>query len=135
MTPRLVSLAALLATLASAPACAREPSRPGEADSADPAPGVVDGETARRLVEGGARLVDVRTPQEFAEGHARGAVNIPFDQLGARAGELGGPEAKVVLYCRTGRRSGIAAERLKELGYREVYDFQRFADWPGAKAP
>lgn len=92
-------------------------------------PGVVDGKTARALVEAGAVVVDVRTPQEFAAGHVPGAKNIPFDQISARAAEIGGPETPVVVYCKTGRRSGIAAEALKGLGYEKLWDLQRVERW------
>lgn len=107
------------------------PERPAAAAAA-PAPGLVDGATAQALVEAGARLVDVRTPQEFVAGHVPGSLNIPFDQIGARAGELGDRTQPVVLYCRTGRRSGVAAATLRELGFTRVYDMQRFTDWPAA---
>jgi rhodanese-related sulfurtransferase len=61
-------------------------------------------------------LLDVRTPQEFAEGHIAGAVNVPHDQLATRLAEV--PKDKdVVLYCRSGRRAEIAAEVLAANGY------------------
>jgi rhodanese-related sulfurtransferase len=61
-------------------------------------------------------LLDVRTPQEFAEGHVPGAVNVPYDQLASRLAEV--PKDKeVVLYCKTGRRAGIAADVLVANGY------------------
>src|SRR5512137_2670262 len=61
-------------------------------------------------------LLDVRTPQEYAEGHIAGAVNVPHDQLATRVAEV--PKDKdVVLYCRSGRRAGIAADVLAANGY------------------
>lgn len=80
---------------------------------------------ARQLVAAGAALVDVRTPGEFADGHADGALNIPLDALGGRLDELdallGGDRTKpLVVYCRTGRRSGIAQRMLTERGYGDV---------------
>jgi rhodanese-related sulfurtransferase len=61
-------------------------------------------------------LLDVRTPQEFAEGHVPGAVNVPYDQLASRLAEV--PKDKdVVLYCKSGRRAGIAADVLAANGY------------------
>jgi rhodanese-related sulfurtransferase len=61
-------------------------------------------------------LLDVRTPQEYAEGHIAGAVNVPHDQLATRLAEV--PKDKdVVLYCRSGRRAGIAADVLAAKGY------------------
>ena len=137
------STAALLAaaSLPLAAACAPRPSGHHEeaATSAAgqthaPAPGVVDGATAAALAKGGAKVVDVRTPEEYAEGHVAGAVNIPFDQLARRTSELGGPGTPVVVYCRSGRRSGVAAETLRGLGYAKVWDAQRYDAWPAAAA-
>lgn len=64
-------------------------------------------------------VLDVRTPGEFAEGHIDGAINIPYDQLHARLADV--PRDKdIVLYCRTGRRSDIAAGVLLDNGYTRV---------------
>jgi rhodanese-related sulfurtransferase len=64
-------------------------------------------------------VLDVRTPQEFAAGHVPGAVNVPHDQLAARLGQV--PKDKdVVLYCRSGRRSALAADVLAANGYTRV---------------
>ena len=61
-------------------------------------------------------VLDVRTPQEYAEGHVPGAVNVPHDQLASRLTEV--PKDKdVVLYCKSGRRAGIAADVLAANGY------------------
>jgi rhodanese-related sulfurtransferase len=61
-------------------------------------------------------VLDVRSPEEFKEGHVPGAVNIPYDQMAARLAEV--PKDKdVVLYCRSGRRAGIAADVLAANGY------------------
>jgi rhodanese-related sulfurtransferase len=64
-------------------------------------------------------VLDVRTPQEYAEGHVPGAVNVPYDQLASRLAEV--PKDKdVVLYCKSGRRAGIAAETLTANGYKRL---------------
>src|SRR5512136_1446190 len=81
---------------------------PAAPEAATPRPGKVDGATAKALAAAGARVVDVRTPEEYASGHVPGAINIPYDQLPRRAAEIGPPTTKVVLYCRSGRRSGVA---------------------------
>lgn len=61
-------------------------------------------------------VLDVRTPQEYAEGHVPGAVNVPHDQLASRLAEV--PKDKdMVLYCKSGRRAGIAADLLAAAGY------------------
>lgn len=89
----------------------------------------IDGETARRLVSEGARLVDVRTPGEFRAGHIEGALNIPVDDIGGRAGELEPKDKPVVLYCRTGRRSAHAAGILEKAGFTRVYDLGPKSAW------
>ena len=64
-------------------------------------------------------VLDVRTPEEFAAGHVPGAVNVPHDQLANRLGEV--PRDKdVVVYCRSGRRSQIAADILATNGFKRV---------------
>lgn len=97
----------------------------------DTPPGKVDGATAKALVASGAKVVDVRTPQEFASGHVPGAINIPYDELPRRAAEIGPPSTPVVLYCRSGRRSGIAFDALKKAGYQKLWDFGPVTAWPG----
>jgi len=89
---------------------------------------------AHRLVEQGALLLDVRTPQEFAKGHIEGAVNIPHDRVAdqiERIGELaGGDKGKpIVVYCRSGRRSGLAKHTLTEHGYGRVTNLGGMSDW------
>ena len=103
---------------------------PAAAEAAD----AIDGATAKALAAGGARVVDVRTPEEFASGHVPGAINIPYDQIARRASEIGPPSTQVLLYCRTGRRSGIAADALDRAGYKKVFDFRTVTAWPGELA-
>lgn len=72
-------------------------------------------------------VVDVRTAKEYEEGHIKGAINIPYDEIDSSI-ELN--EAKTILvYCRSGRRSAIAAESLKKLGY-DVYDMGAYDSVP-----
>jgi phage shock protein E len=84
--------------------------------------GKAAGSDARRLVGGGATLVDVRTPSEFASGHLTGAVNVPLGELETRFGELGDRNALLVLYCRSGARSGRAKRLLEAKGFVRVHD-------------
>jgi len=92
---------------------------------APPPPAEVATMTQEQLVEHQAQhadhllVLDVRTPQEFAAGHVPGAVNVPHDQLASRLAEV--PKDKdVVLYCRSGRRSALAAGVLAANGYTRV---------------
>jgi len=124
--------AALLALALLAPAMSLADA-PG-ANTAPPPPGVIDGAAAQRLQARGATVLDVRTPMEFAEGHVPGALNIPVDQVAARARELGAKDRPVLVYCRTGRRSGMAAAELAQQGFTALYDLRSISDWPGPVA-
>jgi phage shock protein E len=67
---------------------------------------------------GDGQWVDVRTAGEFGAGHVAGAVNIPYEEITERIGEVvSDKDAPIYLYCRSGRRSGIALEALREAGY------------------
>lgn len=83
---------------------------------------------ARTLVDAGATLLDVRTPQEFASGHASGAVNIPVQALAERRSELD-PGQPVVIYCRSGGRSAQAARMLRDAGFQSVFDVGPMPNW------
>jgi phage shock protein E len=66
-------------------------------------------------------VIDVRTLGEYQAAHVREAVNIPYDEIAGRiAAFVPDRDARVVLYCRSGRRSGIAEQTLRELGYQQV---------------
>jgi phage shock protein E len=66
-------------------------------------------------------ILDVRSPEEYAEGHIPGAINIPHDQLGSRHPEIGTHKHKeIVLYCRSGGRVGIAADILQAAGFNKL---------------
>ncbi len=91
-------------------------------DPTAPAKNQVTAMTQDELLEHQARhpdhlfVLDVRTPAEYAEGHVPGAVNVPHDQVASRLAEI--PKDKdVVLYCRSGRRAGLAADVLAAHGY------------------
>lgn len=96
-----------------------------------PPPGIVDGATAQQLQQRGVTVVDVRSAGEFESGHVPGAINIPYDQVAARSAELGAKGKPVLLYCRSGRRSGIAGAELNKQGFSAVYDFKSMGAWPG----
>ncbi|MBL8145321.1 MAG: rhodanese-like domain-containing protein, partial [Anaerolineae bacterium] len=96
----------------------------GSADSAAVTSGLISPQQyTAQYVDGGAahQLVDVRTPEEFASGHLPGAVNIPLQELPGRLGEIAVGEP-VVLYCRSGNRSGQAAQLLAGEGYTQILD-------------
>jgi rhodanese-related sulfurtransferase len=89
----------------------------------------IQGAEARRLVAAGARLVDVRSPSEFAGGHLPGAVNIPVLELEGRLAEAGPTDGELVVYCRSGHRSGRAAEILRQHGFTKVHNLGPMTAW------
>jgi phage shock protein E len=118
----------LFALLATAAPLANESPARGKAVEQIP-PGKIDGATARRLVAEGVKVVDVRTPEEYASGHVPGAINVPYDQVEKRSAELGPPSTPLVLYCRSGARSGKAVQTLAEKGFTRLYDLQSYDAW------
>ena len=65
--------------------------------------------------------IDVRSPAEYADGHLSAAVNIPYTEITQRIDEVtGNRDAQIYLYCRSGRRSGIALDALEQAGYTNV---------------
>ena len=72
---------------------------------------------ARELIDGGAQAVDVRTAVEHAESHLPGAAHIPLDRLDQETAATLDSKRPVVLYCRGGNRSSVAAEALRNSGF------------------
>lgn len=92
----------------------------------------IDAEKAKAMMDaGGVTVVDVRTAEEYAEGHVPGALLVPLESIGGQApAALPDQKATLLVYCRSGRRSAQAAAKLAELGYGHVYDFGGILDWP-----
>lgn len=68
-----------------------------------------------------AIIIDVRTAQEFKSGHIKDALNIPYEVIGSKIEAITkDKDSEIVLYCRSGRRSGIALETLKKMGYTQA---------------
>lgn len=72
-------------------------------------------------LNGGAYLVDVRTPAEFSAGSVKGAVNIPLDAISKHLGKFAGKK-RIVVFCRSGNRSGQAKRILDQNGINNVMD-------------
>ena len=82
--------------------------------------------------ETGYLILDVRRPDEFAEGHIPGAINVPNEEIMDEMPEaLPDKDQMLFIYCRTGRRSKEAAEKLANIGYTNVYEFGGINDWKG----
>lgn len=74
-------------------------------------------------------IIDVRTEKEYQDGHLKNAINIPYTEIKDRIKEyVTDKEEKIILYCRSGRRSGIAENILKEMGYKNVINAGAFEE-------
>ena len=92
----------------------------------------ISGAEAKALMdsESGYIIIDARTQEEYDEGHIPGAILIPEYEIADRAEkELLDKNQLILIYCRSGRRSKIAAEELVKLGYTNVKEFGGIIDW------
>ena len=92
----------------------------------------INGAEAKALMdsESGYIIIDARTQSEYDEGHIPGAILIPEYEIADRAKkELPDKDQLILVYCRSGRRSKIAAEGLVKLGYTNVKEFGGIIDW------
>lgn len=94
----------------------------------------VSRDEAQKLIEDGAQLVDVRAQHEWDAGHIAGATHVPLDELAQRAAEID-PERPVVLYCRGGNRSTMAAAALNDAGYDASKLIEGIVGWSEAALP
>jgi rhodanese-related sulfurtransferase len=94
----------------------------------------VSREEAQKLIDEGAQLVDVRVGHEWDAGHIAGATHLPLDELAERTGEIE-KERPVVLYCRGGNRSTMAAAALADAGYDAVKLSEGIVGWSEAGLP
>lgn len=92
----------------------------------------ISGAEAKALMdsESGYIIIDARTQEEYDQGHIPGAIMIPEYEIAGRAEkELPDKDQLILVYCRSGRRSKIAAEELVKLGYTNVKEFGGIIDW------
>ena len=88
-------------------------------------------EAKEMMEEGGVTIVDVRRIDEYQEGHIPGAILASNETILTEAASLlPDKNAILLVYCRSGRRSAEAAQKLVSLGYLHVYDFGGIIDWP-----
>jgi phage shock protein E len=82
------------------------------------------------MIAAGAKIIDVRTPGEFAEEAFPGAVNIPLNTVADKLDELGAKDKPIGLYCASGARSAAAARVLKKAGFTDVVNAGGLDDMP-----
>ena len=90
-------------------------------------------EEAKKIMDSGEEhiILDTREQDEYDEGHIPGAIVIPHDQVKEKAEDiLLDKDQLILVYCRSGRRSKLAAEDLVDLGYTNIKEFGGILDWP-----
>ena len=93
----------------------------------------ITAEDAKKIMDSGEEhiILDTREQDEFDAGHIPGAILIPYTEIENKAEELmPNKDSLILVYCRSGRRSKIAAEALVKLGYTNVKEFGGIIDWP-----
>ena len=93
----------------------------------------ITAEEAKKIMDSEDKftILDVREQEEYDEGHIPGAVLIPYTSIDSEAEKiLTDKEGLILVYCRSGRRSKIAAESLAKLGYTDIKEFGGIIDWP-----
>lgn len=98
----------------------------------------IDAGTAHQMMADypDAIVLDVRTNEEYSLEHIAGAKLLSYDEIYSSADTvLSDKDALILIYCRTGRRSAIAAEELAQMGYSRVFDFGGIVDWSYGTVP
>ncbi len=93
----------------------------------------ITAEEAKKIMdtEEGYIILDVRTQEEYDQGHIPGAIVISHEEIAEKSEDvLTDKDQLILVYCRSGRRSKIAAEALVELGYTNIKEFGGISDWP-----
>ena len=93
----------------------------------------ITAENAKKIMDSGEEhiVLDTREQDEFDEGHIPGAILIPYTEIENMAiKQIPDKDKLILVYCRSGRRSKIAAESLAKLGYTNVKEFGGIIDWP-----
>ena len=92
----------------------------------------MDDAVAMMAQETGYVILDVRRPDEFAAGHIPNAINVPNETIGvSEIPELPEKDQLIMVYCRSGRRSKEASEKLVKLGYTNIVEFGGILDYTG----
>lgn len=96
--------------------------------------GLISAENAKKLMDQDKSviLIDVRTKAEYESGKIPGALLLPYDEISEKTASkiIPSKDETIIVYCRSGRRSSIAAKSLENLGYTIVYDLGGIGSWP-----
>lgn len=93
----------------------------------------IDAQTVKKMLDEKEEFyfIDVRTQEEYDYSHIPNSKNIPLDVISSRASaEFSSKDSKIILYCRSGARAGVAANELVAKGYTNVYNLGGIISWP-----
>ncbi|MGL4484503.1 MAG: rhodanese-like domain-containing protein [Anaerovoracaceae bacterium] len=132
---KILIIASIMALVAVLAACSSNKSG-SDSEVAEPEKAIsqiITQEDAEKMLkEEGTVLLDVRTEEEYNEGHIPNAILLPDYDIQKEAGNiLPDKEAKIIVYCRSGKRSASAAAELAAMGYKNVYDLGGIQSWTG----
>ena len=133
---KLLHLALIAAAIAAPLASQAAPKKAAHTKKATPmkkaaatTTGAAAAQTAAQPARAQGVWIDVRSPEEFNEGHLQGAVNVPHDQIASQIAHISPDKtAPVNLYCRSGRRAEAALQELKKMGYTNVTNHGGYQD-------
>lgn len=93
---------------------------------------IISAKVAEKMMEEDVVILDVREQDEYNDGHIVNSILIPYESIQENLDKLPSDKSQIILvYCRSGRRSNIAAKELVKMGYNRVYDFGGIEDWNG----
>lgn len=93
---------------------------------------IISAKVAEKMMEEDVVILDVREQDEYNDGHIVNSILIPYESIQENLEKLPSDKSQIILvYCRSGRRSNIAAKELVKMGYNRVYDFGGIEDWNG----
>ena len=81
-------------------------------------------------IKAGAKIIDVRSPDEYADGFYKGAINIPVSIMPKKMDLIGSKDTPIIVYCASGSRSAVAMSLLKAAGFTEVTNAGGLGDMP-----
>lgn len=113
--------------------CSKNTQNSVESSNQNNAVSTIDAKKAKQIMDSEKDyiILDVRTQEEYDDGHIKNAVLIPdYEIEGTAESKLADKNQKILVYCRSGRRSKNAAQTLANMGYTNVYDFGGIIDWP-----
>ena len=87
-------------------------------------------EAKEMMDSGDVIILDVRSEEEYITGHIKGAILFPLDEIEDRINEIENKNAKIIVYCKSGRRSVCACEILVKAGFTNIYNLGGVVNWP-----